>query len=411
MRAKLLEKLKRNKKIVIDMLLSIVANALPIATLQLVVYPVTAKAIGSERYGLMITIYSIWMVIAYSLGNVLNNIRLINNNYYEESGQEGDFIILVKRWNLISVIAVVIFTVIYYREGSVLDYFISAIIGICFLLKSYLEVGFRIKLNYVGICITNLLQAIGFLIGCYITYKTGYWQSIFLTGFLMSNVYLTVKTGLLGENTQKTKIFSKVNAEVNELTFATVVGCLADYADKLILYPLMGGHVVSIYYTATILGKIIGMLTGPINAVVLSYISKWQDSRKNFLYRVLFVATIVAVIGYFLTLLVSRPVLTILFPQWVDEVMQYIPVTTIAVCISIVITMIQPFVLKFCDIKWQILISAVGLITYFCASLLLWRLFGLRGFCVGTVIGVFSKLMIMLFVYWKNTGTEQSISQ
>jgi hypothetical protein len=68
--------------------------------------------------------------------------------------------------------------------------------------------------------------------------------------------------------------------------------------------------------------------------------------------------------------------------------------------------MIQPFVLKFCDIKWQILISAVGLITYFCASLVLWKFFGLFGFCYGTAIGMLAKLILMLAIYYKKDSGE-----
>ena len=396
------EIIHRNKKIIADMILSIVANAFPIATLQLLVYPITAQAIGSDEYGLMITIYSLWMVISYSLGNVLNNIRLLNNNYYEENSQEGDFSILLLKWNCINVVAIVVLTVIYYDKGTIIDYVIAAFIGVLFLLKSYLEVGFRIKLNYVAICITNILQAVGFAIGCLIAYKTHYWQSIFITGYIFSCIYSAVRTGLLSEKRQKTAYYKKVSSEVNELTIATVVGCLADYADKLVLYPLMGGYTVSIYYTATILGKIIGMLTGPINAVVLSYISRWKKTNNDILKAALAVAVVIAALGDVVTLLVSRPVLTILFPQWVDEVMIYIPITTITVCLSIIITVIQPFVLKFCDVKWQILISFVGLSTYLFASLLLWKFFGLKGFCFGTAIGVFAKLMLMLFIYYKN---------
>lgn len=399
---------RNNRKAIWDVILNISANAIPIATLQLVVYPITANVLGSERYGLMITIYSLWMVVSYSLGNVLNNIRLLNNNYYEEADQQGDFRILLTRWNTVNAVAIVILTIIYYDNITAATCLVSVFIAILFLLKSYLEVGFRITLNYIAICISNVLQALGFLVGCFITYKTGYWQSIFLLGYLFSCVYAALKTGILSEPRCKTPLFPKVRKEVNELTLATVVGCLSDYADKLILYPLMGGYTVSIYYTATILGKIVGMLTGPINAVVLSYISRWKQSRKNTLNAVLMVAAIVAIIGYFMTLLISRPFLGFLFPQWVDEVLKYIPVTTITVCLSIIVTIIQPFVLKFCDIKWQILISSIGLGTYFCASLLLWKFFGLMGFCYGTVIGISAKLLFILYVYYKkgNNGEE-----
>ena len=80
------------KKIVLDMFLNIIAATVPVAVLQLVVYPVTAKNIGGNEYGLMLTIYSVWIMISNSLGNVLNNIRLLYDKDYKDD--KGDFNIL-----------------------------------------------------------------------------------------------------------------------------------------------------------------------------------------------------------------------------------------------------------------------------------------------------------------------------
>ena len=68
------------KKVIGDMVLNIIAVTIPVAILQLVVYPITAKAISAENYGLMLTIYSAWVMVSNSIGNVLNNIRFYNMN-------------------------------------------------------------------------------------------------------------------------------------------------------------------------------------------------------------------------------------------------------------------------------------------------------------------------------------------
>lgn len=44
------------------MCLNIIAVTIPVAVLQLIVYPITAKSIGGDSYGLMITIYSVWIM-------------------------------------------------------------------------------------------------------------------------------------------------------------------------------------------------------------------------------------------------------------------------------------------------------------------------------------------------------------
>ena len=163
----------------------------------------------------------------------------------------------------------------------------------------------------------------------------------------------------------------------------------------------MGGTVVSIYYTSTILGKITGMLTGPINSVVLSYIARWDKSKADVFSKVLMLGLIICVMGYIVAILLARPIIGVLFPQWLEPVMNIMPFTTVTVMLSVLSSILNPFVLKFCKMQWQIAINMAGAIAYFGSALVLWNLMGLKGFCIGTIIGACSKLIIMIVIYYK----------
>lgn len=394
----------KNKKIILDMILNIIAATIPVAVLQLIVYPITAKNIGGDEYGLMLTIYSVWIMISNSLGNVLNNVRLLWNGEYEEGEIKGDFNVLLIQWGFINAVVIGAVIVFYCDGFNLIHVGLGIVVSLLVIAKAYLEVGFRLILNYKSIVINNILQSVGFFIGAYITAATGSWESIFILGYLFSCIYCVVKTKLLNEPFCKTKMFKRVNKDSNKLIVATVISNMMTYADKLVLYPLMGGTAVSIYYTATILGKIVGMLTGPINSVVLSYISKWKSDNRNLITKILLLGIGLCIIGYVVTLVLSRPVLGMLFPQWIDEVMHYIPITTVNVLLLVLISMLSPFVLKFCDMKWQIVISGISVVIYFICALVLWNYFGLTGFCFGAMAGTFVKLIIMLCVYYRNKG-------
>lgn len=394
----------KNKKIILDMILNIIAATIPVAVLQLIVYPITAKNIGGDEYGLMLTIYSVWIMISNSLGNVLNNVRLLWNGEYEEGEIKGDFNILLIQWGVINAVIIGAVIVFYCDGFNLVHVGLGIVVSLLVIAKAYLEVGFRLILNYKSIVINNIMQSMGFFIGAYITAATGVWESIFILGYLFSCIYCVVKTNLLKEPFCKTGIFKRVNKDSNKLIIATVISNMMTYADKLVLYPLMGGTAVSIYYTATILGKIMGMLTGPINSVILSYISKWKADNRNLITKILLLGIGLCIIGYVVTLVLSRPVLGMLFPQWVDEVMHYIPITTVNVLLLVLISMLSPFVLKFCDMKWQIVISGISVVIYFICALVLWNYFGLTGFCFGAMAGTFVKLIIMLCVYYRNKG-------
>ncbi len=388
------------RKIMGDMVLNIIAVMIPVASLQLVVYPITARIVGSESYGLMLTVYSVWIMISNSLGNVLNNVRLLHNNEYGNNKIVGDFSILLKRWSIINSIAICGALMYYCGFNNIVHIVLGIIVSILVILKDYTEVGFRIHLNYKAIFINNFLQGIGFFIGTIGLYITHNWECIFLCGYLFSCIYCIKNTQILKEPSCKTTLFNEVSRDANQLVLATVISNAMNYADKLVLYPLMGGHAVSIYYTATILGKIIGLLTGPIISVVLSYISKWKNTQVNVLNKVFFFGVLASIIGYGFTLIISRPVLSVLFPQWVDEVVKYIPITTINVLLLALVSIVSPFILKFYAMKWQIIMNTISSVVYFSSAFFLWKRFGLIGFCYGTVIGTLTKLLIMIFVHY-----------
>lgn len=392
---------RKKFQIVFDMGLNICATAAPIAILQLLVYPYIARKIDTDAYGLMITMYSVWSVVSNSLGNVLNNIRLLRNKDYEEANNCGDFNVLLFKWTALNIIVIGIATLLYGRNQiTIIDVVFSILIATFMLLKAYVEVGFRIQLNYINILINGILQCVGFGIGLLVFVFTGIWQFVFLCGFMFSFLFAAVKTSLLRESRQKTGFYEDIKKDSNLLAVATFSGSLMSYADKMVLYPLMGGHAVSVYYTATILGKIVSMVSGPITSVILSYISRWDKSKRNVFSRIVGIGAIFALIGYILTMLISRPVIGILFPQWIDEVMLYLPITTIAIVIQTLNSFLNPFVLKFYDIKWQIVINLTSLGVYFIGAVTLWNLMGMIGFCIGTVIGQLSKTFIMLALHF-----------
>ncbi len=392
-------KTKKQWNIVLDMGLNICAVSAPIAVLQLAVYPYLAADMESEAYGFMLTMYSVWMAVSNSFGNVLNNIRLLRAKEYADMHLIGDFKPILYQWLLLNGMIIAAVTIYYLQEFQSGALFFSIFISSMILLKSYAEVGFRIKLDYRAVLACSLLQSLGFTAGAAAFRFTRIWQFVFLFGFLFSLSFTLWKSCVTKEQCVKTELYKKTKRDSNLLAVATFSSSMMSYADKLVLYPLMGGHMVSVYYTATILGKIISMLSGPVSSVVLSYISKWENGRKKIFAKVLASGGILAVIGYVITICVSRTVVSLLFPQWAEEVMLYLPITTIAIVIQTLNSFLSPFILKFYEIKWQIVINLSSLFLYLSGSLLLWHMWGMTGFCVGTVIGQLSKTVIMVGLY------------
>ena len=60
------------KKIAIDMLLNIAANAIPVFALQLLILPSLSNYMGADAYGLLVTVLALLNVVSAAIGNALN---------------------------------------------------------------------------------------------------------------------------------------------------------------------------------------------------------------------------------------------------------------------------------------------------------------------------------------------------
>lgn len=387
------------KRFILDVMLNIIASAIPILILQLIVLPIFGRELGDSQYGLVVTLISLYTLLSLPFGNVLNNIRLLLNNNYEQNKVTGDFNVLLAGSIIISSLILMLGTIYYEGTFSIISVFLIIIISCINILREYLIVSFRINLNYKAILVNNLILGIGFIFGIILFYITGYWQSTFILGSGLSLFYITRNSNLLKESFATTNLF-KVTIYKSIVLFCSIfLKNTLSYADKLLLFPLLGPTSVSIYYTATILGKMISMLITPINGVILSYLTKTEKMRiKNFIFMIVLIG-IVGVVGYFVTILVSHNLLYFLYPNWAAQSMELIYITTASAILEVMSSVIHPFILRFNNINWQWLISGTNVFVYMICAFIFYDLYGLIGFCIGILVANVIKLNLMILIF------------
>lgn len=387
-----------NYRFIFNIVLNIISSGIPIVLLQLVVYPIVAKYLSSEDYGLMITIYSIIAIVGGSIGNALNNVRLLSDVLYKKNNIIGDFSILCKKSIIVILFVSTILFTYYYKSINL--YICLNILSACFIfLSTYYEVDFRIKLNYKNILFNSIALAIGYIFGMAIFYFTNHWEYIYIFGFFFSTMFCIFKSKLFSEQHSKTFLFKKTSKDFNNLVVSNVVSNFPTYADKLVLYPLLGGSAVSIYYSSTIVGKILNMVLTPINGVILSYIAKYEKNQKPKIFLILIISFLLAIVGYIFTVIISKPILSFLYPLWAEDSLRIVPITTIGVMLTVISNILTPFILKFCESKWQANINIIFSICYILSSIVLFNYFGLIGFCFGSIISTFIKILLLVLVY------------
>lgn len=388
----------KKRKVIADFALNIISTTFPVLLLQMFFLPRMAVRLGDARYGLLVTLASLMTIVPANMGNVLNNIRLLYHERYQERDR-GDFNVLLLIFSALNILLVLFLTILYEDGLHPVSLLMTVILSVIWLFQSYFVVGFRIELNYTGILSANLFKITGFFFGYFLFCISGIWQFVYMFGYLFSLVYICVKTGLWREAPSISPAFSNTTAQTFSLLFARTLSSTITYADKLLIYPLLGGVTVSTYYAATVFGKIISLGVSPMNSVALTYLSKLQKKKDNLFGFAICSGGILCLIGYVFCILVSRPVLNWLYPQFVDGAMNLIYITTATCVVQTMIAIADPFILKFFKMKWQIFLNGCTAIIYVSLGLFLLSLNGVFGFCCGVLIANVLKFISMLLIY------------
>lgn len=383
------------KKMIFDMCLNIFASAAPVFFLQILILPNVARVYSENTYGIVITIISVFGVVSASFGNSLNNVRLINDF---KKWKSYNLELLV--WGILNVGLVSGLSILYSGKLNVRQVIMNAFIGLLWYLKEYYVVEFRIKLNYLHIVCSNLLLSAGYVVGFWLFLKTQIWQWIFICGYFLCDSFILFRTSFWKEKIYKDENFKELSFQTISLLIATVLYRIPTYADKMIAFPFLGAENVSLLYIATLIGKVVSMVISPISSVILSYLSKSREKNKRVFVTTLLVSIGVGVLGYLVCIGVSRPILEYLYPDYSDAVLRYIPITTATVIVTSLIAIIDPFIINYFNIRWQITINFVYVFIYFLIVFSLAKNYSIYGFCLGALITESVKFVFEILIFF-----------
>ena len=389
----------KKKKIFLDVVFNLVANVIPIAVLQLFVLPNVSKLLGDEKYGFIVTIVALMNLVPATIGNALNNIRLIRQKDCKD-GERNDFQLLFLISSICNIVSVFILSIFYSSSFDIITILLILLMSILWLCHEYYVVSYRIALNFLFILLDNVCLSAGFLLGfLLLKYCSMPWQFVFVVGYGLSFLFIFFTSKLMRERVSKTCLFKAIGLDFLILLIANFISRAVGYVDRLILYPILGGHSVSVYYSASIFSKIMGLAVTPLTSVLLSYLSKMENVKKKvFIYSII-IASVFSLVACVCSILLARPLLGYLYPEYVDEAIAFVPILSVAMFFSTIVSVINPFVLKFCKMKWQIIMNLIILVFYVSVCLILLTQYGLIGFCVGTAVTYALKMIIQIVVY------------
>lgn len=395
------------KKIISDSLINLMAAIVPLIALQLVVLPLMASEMTEEAYGFALTILSLLNICPSVLGNTLNNVRLINKKDYEKLGERGDFNSILLVCVLLNAAIVSVCSVAY---GEPFGFGVVMIVATStmWLAREFFVVAYLEKLQFKHVLVSNVVLTAGYFFGLFLLSSLGDWEWVYLAGNAFSLIYIMATTKIWREPGRITSLFKQTLTNYVQLVASGLIGRMISYADRLLLYPLLGGAAVSIYYVSTLFGKIVSVAVGPVSNVLLSHLSGTDVNNRKDFFTALAAGFAVCSLGCVGVIFACEPCLRLLYPQFVDSAMPYVAITTITAFVSALSSLLNPFVLRFSPMKYQILLNAATLFVYVVASLVLLSYFGLMGFCVGVLAATFLKLLLQIAIYVSSSTSKKA---
>lgn len=402
MLGKVLNILNKRKNIISNISWNLSSSVLSTGVQQLMVYPSLAYIFPEEGYGSILFLIGILNILVLTMGNALGDIRLTESSEYESEKINGDFNILLLFGGIISAAILLVVCFIYQsdeilqRPLTVVLLLFSSILGVVY---SYVSSLFRLKLLFREVFKLSLVSSFGYLVGLAITYYYKIWSMPFFLGYLFSVIYQAKITRFYREYFGITYKFSSTVAKFFNLSLSYFFKASMTYVDRIIIVPILGSGMLAVYTIASVFGKCSSIAIQPIANVTLGYYAQNNFKMTLKLFWLLNIVTVLGgLITYFITILLSSYFIYYVYPLYYKSAIEYSPIANAAVIISAVSSMVQPALLKFADIKWQLVIQVGHGVIVTMLSLLLIPIYGLWGFCYANLLSNVVKLLFMFYI-------------
>lgn len=377
---------EKEKKIVVNTAYTIGGSLLLNGVLQLAVYPLLYARMGGSQLGVLLYIMGLVAILCPSVGQSLNTGRLVVRREYEVSNGDYDSLLLLfgGAGSLICLL------LSYFLAPDSIQSLPAILLTVLLLMATsfryYGDVEYRLNLNYRRYFIYYAVVSAGYLAGYVLYCLTDCWYLIFLTGELLSLVWLKATGKVFDGFLTRSRYFPVALKRGGFLVFSYLVTNLTMNIDRLVLKSLISDLAVTQYYVASLIGKTLVMLVAPVNTVLISYLtkSKTNMNRKQFF---LFSGAGLGVAAvFFLCAQVATPIfIRLMYGDLYEAVKPMIAVVNLSQVLSMLSAYLFMVVLTFTGEKWQLALQLAHLALLMVLVLLFTGSHGIMGFAAAVL--------------------------
>jgi len=394
-----------NKSKVLNLIYSIGAAAIFNMVIQLLVYPYFERRLGSDRYGVALSVLSLIAITAGTCGYAVNCSRLLG----VEKGRtdNGDYNLILLFMGILGSIIGISY-LFYLQIATPLSILLYVALMFTTMLRYYAEVEFRISTNFFRYMVYYVLISVGYAAGLLLFRVSGQWMLTLILGETLAFLYVCFcGTIFRPPFFKRTKHLVPILSSIGFVFLSAFIDNITLHADRILLLAITGdGTAVTTYYIASLVGKIISMLTLPINAIIISYLVRYRGGLTAKIWTVIVgAAGIFGAIGFGGCMLVSPILIRILYPDNVGEAMQYLMPAILGQIFYFVSGVLMMVLLRFKGEKKQFFFNGAYAVEFFACVAVGTVLGGLSGFVWSILIA--NALRFVAAVAWGFLGKKK----
>ncbi len=411
------EKIKKlfapdNRKRILDLIYSVGAAGIFNLVIQLLVYPDFERVMGGDASGVALSVISFIAITAGTCGYAVNCSRLLNVEKGRTASSDYNLILLCMGV-LGSVIGIFYIRSIENTEALGYTSLLSALLYVALMfttmLRYYSEVEFKINTNFFKYMIFYIIISAGYALGLLLFRASGQWMLCLILGEALSVLFVIIFGKLYRKPFLKpTKDFLFVLSSIGFIFLSAFIDNITLHADRILLLAITGeGELVQIYYVASLIGKVISMLTLPINALMISYLVRYKGGLDSKLWLVISgAATAFGILGLGGCLIASPIIIKLLYPAYFEAVLPYLLPAILGQIFYFVSGMLMMVLLRFKGEKKQLIFNGAYAAVFFTSVAVGTALGDLWGFILGILIA--NALRFAGAVAWGFLGNKKS---
>ena len=397
------------KSVLTDSLWSIAGLVIMNMVLQFVVYKFWNSVLGNEINGTVLAAIAYMNIFAISAGTACNYLRM----RYAQTGDPGNNGYLL-------ILAAACLAGVPWAWGSLLlsgapkdpaTVILFVLLCLFTIVRYYADVEFKLTLHYRAFFVYYIIIALGYLLGSFLFRLTGLWPLALLPGD-MAGVVMVLCRGRVLRRERPAEAEAQTDRKLF-MAYLTLFGTfLLNNAlfngDRILLNALLDGTNVTLYYQASSVGKLMALLSTPLNGVMIGYLARIDGKLNRKIMKLTTLAalglTAVATLG---TTVGSHIYVKLLYPNNYLLERPWFLVASLSQVLFFVASSITVVLLRFSPMSYQVYVNLGYGAVYLILCIPLTMRFGFAGFAWGLLSANAVYLLYSLYLGWRDAGKEK----